>query len=324
MRLRFIEPVRKARKAQRTPKRLQALTSQMNRANELSLLGGIRKFKARIKPEESFEAWRTGNYQKVLEVVPWLDLREDLAATVSDSHRSAFEKVSEFAIPRLPEPVKESLRFDTGNSRITRWLNTRTADLVMNIDQTSKQSIQQAVTASFNRALTPRQVAQTIKDSIGLLPQSEKALRKYSDGLIARGYTLDNMYKLSGAYADRLLNQRAQTIARTETKFALNRGQLAVWQSAQSQGLLGRDATKTWIVDGRPCETCEPMDGVTVPLNEPWVITTPTGSYAVEIPTDSHPNCMCDMILDSGSTEQAIEENQPQEEEQNDEAATEE
>lgn len=325
MRLRFISPVQKA-KAPRTPKRLQALTNQMNKANHVSLLTGIRKFKTRVQPEKMFDAWKTGNYQKVLEVIPWEKLHDDLTPAVLASHRSALEGVAGFAIPKLPAPTQDGLRFDTSNSRLEKWVNTRTADLVMNIDATSRASIQQAVTASFDRALTPRRVADTIKDSIGLLPSQEKALRKYSDGLLARGRTIDNMYALSGAYADRLLDQRAMTIARTETKFALNRGQLAVWQNADSQGLIGKDAQKVWIVDGRPCEICEPMDGVAVGLYEPWIITDAYGSRAVEIPTDAHPNCMCDMTLEIGDTEQATEDNQPAvtEEDQNDETPEEE
>lgn len=317
MRLRFIQPVQKA-KTPRTPKRLQALTNQMNKANQVGLLTGIRKFKARVEPHKVFEAWKSGNYQNVLEQIPWTKLHDDLTPEILDSHRAAMQSIADFAIPSLPAPTKESLRFDTENSRISKWINTRSADLVMNIDQTSRQSIQQAVSQSFNRALTPRQVADTIKGSIGLLPQHERAVGKFRDSMLAKGKTLDQATSMAGSYAERLLDWRAMTIARTETKQAINRGQLVIWQDASSQGLLGRGAQKVWVVDGRPCETCEPMDGVAVGLDEPWVIVDEYGSRAVMVPTDSHPNCMCDMTLEIGDTEQSFEDNQP-EEEQNDE-----
>jgi hypothetical protein len=98
-------------------------------------------------------------------------------------------------------------------------------------------------------------------------------------------------------------------IARTETKNAINRGALAVWKAGRDQGLIDETATKEWVVDGDPCEICEPMDGVQVPLDESWTIELLNGQeMQVEIPSQAHPHCYCGMELHFGKDEERNEE----------------
>lgn len=308
------------RKVSRTYTRLSALSKQMARATQVNLVKGIRKFRSRISPEAMFEAWKSGSYGSVLETVPWDKMPEDIEPAISGMYEGAVDAATNFVIPSLPAPIQDTLRFDTDNPRIRGFIDARTAELVnVNIQPTAKQVIQQSVQRSFEQALTPRQVADQIIGTIGLLPKQEAALRKYSYNLQIRNYPAASLQKLGAAYADRLLDQRAMMIARTETRMAFNRGQLSVWQQAAGQGLIdSATAKKVWVVDGDPCPICEPMDGVAVGLDEMWVIEDDNGPRSVEVPTESHPHCFCGMEMDFGDSEQKIEESAPPEEEPND------
>lgn len=317
MRLIFTEPkilVRKAtkRKVTRTYKRLSALSTTMGNSVAVNFVKGIRKFKSRISSEKLLDAWKTGNYNKVLEVVPWHQLPEDLAATSAAIGQSAF-KASAFVIPSLPAPIEENLRYDTQNPRISNYINSRTGDLVQNIQQDTQDTIQNAVMRSFNEARSPRDVANDIKGSIGLNPRLQNAVTNYRAGLEKGGLMSDvRIESLTNAYYERLLDYRAMMIGRTETRNAVNNGQLLVWQQGADQGLIDRDtARKVWIIDGDPCEICIAMDGVEVGLDEDWEVETDGGIVNVTVPSEIHPHCMCGMELMLGKSEQNIEDNTP-------------
>ncbi len=85
-------------------------------------------------------------------------------------------------------------------------------------------------------------------------------------------------------------DDRAETIARTETMLASNQGQKEAWSQATDEGLLTGDELQVWIVtpDDRLCEICEPMDGKTAPLNGEFE----TALGRVDAPP-AHPRCRC-------------------------------
>lgn len=276
----------------------------MGKAVQADLLHGMRTFRRNVPAHQMLDAWARGDYSKVTALIPWQDLPPDLEKARQQIVVTA-EDAAKHSIPSLPSPVRRSLRYDTRNPALMRWLNTRAGDLIVNIQSDTQLTVQNAVRRSFDRAMTPRQVANSIRGSIGLLPRQETALANYRDGLEAEGTPLDRVDQLADAYGDRLLDNRLMTIARTETRFAANRGQLAVWGAAANQDLIDRrKARKVWIVDGDPCPICEPMDGVSAPLDGMWTLNN---GDVVEIPTDAHPNCFCGMELDFGD---AVEEDE--------------
>jgi SPP1 gp7 family putative phage head morphogenesis protein len=87
---------------------------------------------------------------------------------------------------------------------------------------------------------------------------------------------------------------RAEVIARTETMRASNEGQLEAWDQAKDAGLLTGTESKEWIVtpDDRLCPICEPMDGITVGLDENFDVD----GDQVDAPP-AHPNCRCTIGL---------------------------
>lgn len=276
--------------------RLSKLSKQMSKAVQMDIFHGLKTFRKKVSAESMMEAFKTGSYGHVLQFIPWEDLPKALSKVLGGLDKT-WNQSAEFSKEHLPAPMRKDLRFDTSNPFLKRFIDQRTGALIFDVQKNTQEIVQRAVQRSFTQALSPRRVAEQIRDSIGLDPRREQALANYQNGLYAKGeQTETRIDELVNQYGERLLDQRAMTIARTETRMATNQGQLSVWQQAANQGLIdGKKAGKTWIVDGNPCDICEPMDGVTVPLDGFWTLDDGT---VAEVPTDSHPNCFCGMELD--------------------------
>lgn len=298
----YYPPIQKARKPTRpgqtrTYNRLFALSNTMARAVSLDLFRGLRSFKSRVNENQVNQAWMSRDYSKIMAAVPWENLPEYLEPSAKKI-QSGMSKAAQFNIEKLPKNARTGLNFSMNNPRIRQYVGRRTGELVVNIQRDTQRVIQNAVARSFNEALTPREVAGLIRGSIGLYPQQETALHNFRKGLVANGtIPEDRIDSMVDAYENRLLNQRARMIARTETRLATNVGQQSVWEQAKDSGFLPADATRVWIVDANPCEICAPMEGVEVGLNEPWRLST---GELVMVPSESHPNCMCGMELKLG------------------------
>jgi SPP1 gp7 family putative phage head morphogenesis protein len=91
---------------------------------------------------------------------------------------------------------------------------------------------------------------------------------------------------------ERLIGYRAEMIARQETIVAAYQGSRETWRQADEVGLLPDAAVQQWIVatDDRLCDICEPLDGLTARLDEPFA----PGIYQ---PGDPHPACRCAITL---------------------------
>lgn len=77
--------------------------------------------------------------------------------------------------------------------------------------------------------------------------------------------------------------QRAETIARTETAFADVAGNVEAWKAS------GQVAGKEWILSEGACDECEPLAGVVVELDEEFPYDGGDGPPL-------HPNCRCDVV----------------------------
>ena len=289
-----VEKAKKPRakwKASRTYKSLDALHRRMGSAVSIDLYNGITKFKKRIEPQKVYDAWVKGDWGPIMETIPWEHMKDDITPAL-EKGAGVLAESGKIVIQELPAPLQAHLRWDTKNPRVRDWIASRTAENFTRLTQDSATNIQRAVTASLNQSLTPRQVANRIKNSIGLLPRHAQAVNTYRMNLIAQGNPPSKAESLADKYADRLLDYRANMIGRTETRLATNQGQIAVWREASDQGLVDRHTTgKRWIVDGDPCEDCEVMDGVTVPLD--GFFTMDDGTTIDFPPHDVHPHCFC-------------------------------
>lgn len=150
--------------------------------------------------------------------------------------------------------------FDAKDPNVTKWIREHTADTVTGISETTRTTIRDLVEASFEEPYDVRDLADEISAVVGD-------------------------------------EDRAETIARTETMLASNQGQQLMWEQAKDEGLLTGSEEKEWIVtpDDRLCPVCEPLDGQKVALNARF----DTELGAVDNPP-AHPRCRCTVGLSVG------------------------
>jgi hypothetical protein len=287
----------------RSPKRLEALSRRMEKAVTIDLVKGIKTFRSKIPdPEKIYEAWMKGNYSAIDREIEW----EKFPGEIAPASEKTFEAMmasADIAMQALPPPIKSRYRFDYKNPGIERIWRKRTGEWMVDpLVKGGRESIQDIVYTQFTQGLNPRDLVGEIKNYIGLYPRLARAHTNYVLSLKQTDMAPERIDELSENYYDKLLTYRANMIARTETNFMLNRGQLEVWQQGQENGIIPLGATKVWVVDGNPCEDCQEMDGEAVGLAESWV--TPDGDV-VEVPTEIHPHCACMMTIEYGDIETA-------------------
>lgn len=270
-------------------RRTEALARRMSRAVAADLENGLATFKRRVRAEDLRACWEAGQYEQVDRYIPWDKLDDDLSPTARKLDRTLFEGGKE-GFRQLPPPAAH-MRWDMGNPRIRQYVARRTGELVQGIKDDVREHVRDLVARSFTEALTPGDVAREIKGSIGLHKRYRLAVRNYRKRLVEEGKPKGQVEKLSLRYEQRLLKSRAMTVARTESHRAANQGQRSVWREAAAQGYIDRStARRVWVVDGNPCDICEPLDGTETTLDEPY-----PGGYE---PGEVHPQCMCIEILE--------------------------
>jgi SPP1 gp7 family putative phage head morphogenesis protein len=209
-----------------------------------------------------------------------------------------FTKVPRWA-SNAPEKIKFNLSFNKTNPNSLAFAQRRAGVLIKSIDESTRQSIRNIITDSFANQVSPQITAMRIKNIIGLHPKWADAVvefeKRETARLIKAGLSESKAAKTAqssaAAYADRLKEARATTIARTEIQIAQNQGRYEGWKQAADAGYVDPASTKTWVTapDERTCDICAPLNGETVPWNGLF-------SIGLEAPV-VHPNCRCAMVI---------------------------
>ena len=191
--------------------------------------------------------------------------------------------------------------FDKTNPRALQSAARQAFDLIVDLVEGSKQAIRDLITRLFEQqGETVQSIARQIRAHIGLtrtqsgalLNQRLSLLEQVGEGALtpARASELEDQYRL------RLLAQRAETVARTETMRASNTGQQLVWQGARDAGFLEPEQKRIWLVtpDERLCPICAPIpDKGPVGLEEPFE----DGDGNLQQQPPAHPHCRCTTAL---------------------------
>jgi len=182
------------------------------------------------------------------------------------------------------------LRFMAAEDFLGRYLPM----LIVRINEETRRAISDIVLEGFRTGKHPYQMAEEIKGLVGMLPGQVRAYQAFAANLAKGNISAVGQANALAAYRTRALEYRARNIARTETLRAANAGQMTLWRSAMSDGLLGLSANKKWINTPGPrtCPTCQGMRGQTAKLDQPFNF----GGYPIDMPP-GHPSCRCAMGL---------------------------
>jgi SPP1 gp7 family putative phage head morphogenesis protein len=178
-------------------------------------------------------------------------------------------------------------RFDGKNEAARAAVDKYTRNYVWRISKQTRAAINLIVERSIREGIAPLDAARLIRQVVGLNASQANAVMNYRVELLADGVDLERAARQVARYADRLLRERAITIARTEVMGALNAGSQETWRQAREKGLLSANAVKEWMVtpDELLCEICAPLAGQRVPLDG----TFSTG----QTQPPAHPRCRC-------------------------------
>lgn len=254
------------------------------------------------------------------------DLQEVVHAAGREAvvNTPAIERAAGGRIPRYAgaRRAEMAMRFDMVNPHTVQQVRTYGFNLITQVDNDTRNGIRQIVADAMEFGGHPYEQATKIKSLIGLTERQAGAVGNFRR-LLQSGdraaldralrdrrhdRTLDQALGASPTkelspeqidtmvqrYSDRMLANRAETIARTETINAARIGTQNAWVQATEHGLLDRGSMRQgWMVtpDDRLCIYCAAVpelnpDGV--PLGHQF--QTPLGP--VDGPT-LHPQCRC-------------------------------
>jgi hypothetical protein len=222
-------------------------------------------------------------------LVPLLSAQGDLTRAFARSLMDTLEAGGNAAARNLRRQFRTNLRtakdavglvFDRTNPAAIEWVNFHGAELVTQVTSETRQAIRTALDRAFVEGISTRDTARMLRDTIGLTDVQSDAvltLRERlleSPGRLVRagrtpirvpktGASQQLLDKATRQYADRLLQKRAQTIARHETMTASNEGQRQLWRQAQTTGDLPRHVRVGVILSTNACAICSAMDGET-------------------------------------------------------------
>ncbi|MBQ8963548.1 MAG: hypothetical protein IJ089_07105 [Clostridia bacterium] len=141
--------------------------------------------------------------------------------------------------------------------------------------------------AALSDTMTVDDLARAIRPCVGLTQRQAQSVKNYYDAAIKEGYTPKQARSMQEQYAERVHRRRAYTIAETELAYAYNAGQDQVIRDAINDGTIQQGVEKEWSTafDENVCDECGPMDGETVPIDQPF-------SNGLMLPP-RHPSCRC-------------------------------
>lgn len=217
-------------------------------------------------------------------------LSTELRAAVATVNR-IFDDALQRTERELDQRYRLQLRFDIVNPRALTAA-ARGAQLVRDVTDTTRRGIQATITRSIREGIPPDEAARLIRPTIGLTDRQAMAVVNYRFSLLEAGSTPTAVAKAAEAYAAKLLRQRSETIARTETIKAGREGRNETWRQARAEGLLPDDPKRRWVVtdDDRLCPACEKLQGIEVGLDEAFPRGGGDGPPL-------HPKCRCTTVL---------------------------
>lgn len=181
-------------------------------------------------------------------------------------------------------------RFDIDNDHSQAWIADQSERLTEQFGKGAGKVIQSVISNGMLDGVPPLEMARQLKPQLGLTQRDSDAVdRRYQSSLDA-GVPRGRALAMREAYAEDLLSQRAERVARTETIAAEAAGQQSAWKQAMGDGLLSSDSQKVWIATSvGACGICAELDGQVVGINEPFIT-----SDGVELDhPPAHPNCRC-------------------------------
>lgn len=252
---------------------------------------------------------------------------ETAAARYADDLHAAYVQSGQRVAQWLDDKLDDTLvRFDQTNVRAVARAQANRYELVQGLTEESREVVSRVVSDGLAAGTNPRVMAREIRDSIGLTPSQESAVRRYRKELESGDFSSAMGRELRDGRSDRRLRRlmrdggelepeqidmmveryrtnfvayRAEVVARTEALRAAHEGVEEMYRQAIERGDLQiGQLVRTWNAGGgrRTRDSHAAMDGQERPFGQAF---ESGNGYALRYPGDpSAPraetiNCRC-------------------------------
>ena len=268
---------------------IQRLAPKMSRAFLTAALAAQRRIDLDVLAA-NIEAGRVGRVIRQLDLETFVT--EDIVPTINfiaDAYDEGYQR----GLVAKKEP-QVTLGFKTTNPKALTAAERQAAELLTAVNIETKQTVRNLIARAYREMLTARDTAKMIRDVVGLNDRQATALFNYRAGLVEDGREAEQVARMAERYGNRLLRQRADTIAQTEIHRASATGQHDLWREGVREGYIDpTTARRIWIANAGACEWCEGIETLNadgVPIDGQF--ETPSGDM-IDGPEDSHVGCRC-------------------------------
>lgn len=252
--------------------------------------------------------------ERILDAVPWFNEADPesvafwtrLADSASRAYESTIEDSGSYTARRYNFPMKFTVTKQAEatvavdllvpiNPASSKWIRTKSASLVKDISSGQQAKLRKVLSRNFERGMRAESIIGEIEAVVGLTETQAGWVLARQDLAIARGIPAKEARRNAKEFGQRLLTQRAKSIARTETIDAHTQGLKDAWQMAKENGFMPPGTEKVWeaLEDERTSEICEELNGQAVPVDQMF-FSSIVGP--IEKPP-AHPNCRSTMTL---------------------------
>ena len=201
--------------------------------------------------------------------------------------RKVFQNIVDRDLSRNREVI-----FEPKHRSVEDYIKKYTGEKITAINQTQLENVRLVFLDAYKNGHSPEKIKARIKQSVGLNNRQLKALQNKEANLLKSGMSKTQIDKTLKDYHKKLLNQRAEMIAKTEASFIKNHSlDLVVQQNYDLVNTEGMTLYKRWEVSiwDRACPICQGLDNDEIPYPENF-----NGGY---FKPPVHPVCYCEIII---------------------------
>lgn len=293
-------------------RRLHAIADKAEPELRKKILRAIAEAASHVDGAALERALASGNTTAALRAIDW-DGNGDkqLRAAYQTILRETYQEAGEATAQRLARDLDVPATFNLAHPRAEAWAESIAATRVKQVSEETVEALRSMIVRGFREGIHPRDLARQIRgvkdpetgqyrqSLIGLTERQAQAVWNYRASLEedpnrpATAREQEKIDRMVERYRDKLVLQRAETIARHETMQASNEGQQELWRQAKEEGWLRGNEQREWLTtpDDKSCEFCLAMDGQRVGLGEEFV--DPSGEFDPVMTPPLHVQCRC-------------------------------
>lgn len=252
--------------------RLEKLILRAERGLQARLLKAIARARSAQSLRELSRLIEAGRFQEAADRAG-MSIARNIAASYALIYVLAGNSGAEF----ISGAVGEEVLFNQVAPRAVNDILTERLRIISNFSGQQSDAIRSAIIDGMNRRLTPIAIARNFRDTIGMNDQTQKTVQNYRRLLESgsrealqrtlRDHRFDPKIRTSietgeplsqksinmmvQRYGERLIKNRAETIAETEVLRSVNQANHEAFEQAIEDGVLERDQlVRMWVTRG--------------------------------------------------------------------------